>query len=246
MSENKSFYIERLLSEIRSLQENVMEVSKSGNLPFTFFKESFIKTQKINELLHNLEFMQIDDLKGQMERLVVVLSGKEQKEQEAALEKEKEKEFDKEIEKEGRTGNIHAQRIELPEYRNPYSQDVNYFNTKESDLPVEKIQEKSEVKETKVVKNIIETSNSSKSINDIIKTVPAVVDIKRGISLNDRFIFQRELFGNDRHKMNSTLEKLSELESYEEAENYIRENVSADIDNPTVADFLLIVRKGFK
>jgi hypothetical protein len=46
--------------------------------------------------------------------------------------------------------------------------------------------------------------------------------------------------------MNSTLEKLSELESYEEAENYIRENVSADIDNPTVADFLLIVRKGFK
>jgi hypothetical protein len=46
MSENKSFYIERLLSEIRSLQENVMEVSKSGNLPFTFFKESFIKTQE--------------------------------------------------------------------------------------------------------------------------------------------------------------------------------------------------------
>ena len=94
MSENKSFYIERLLSEIRSLLENVMEVSKSGNLPFTFFKESFIKTQKINELLHNLEFMQIDDLKGQMERLVVVLSGREQNEQEAALEIEKEKEFD--------------------------------------------------------------------------------------------------------------------------------------------------------
>lgn len=256
MSEKKTFYIERLLSEIKSLQESVLEVNNSGILPFSFFKESFNKTQKITEILHDLEFMQVDDLKSQMERLVVVLSEKERKEQEAAQEKEKEKEYflskvkdlqlqedreqvlsktnDRDVEKlEIQSGNIHSEGLVLPEYRNPYISDDNQ---------IKKVTDS----DNKVRKSIADIDNAPKSINDIIKTPPAVVDLKRGISLNDRFLFQRELFGNDRHRMNSTIEKLNNFESYNEAEDYIRENVTADLDNPTVTDFLSIVKKGFK
>ncbi len=46
--------------------------------------------------------------------------------------------------------------------------------------------------------------------------------------------------------MNSTIEKLNQLGTYEEAEEFIRENVSADLENPTVIDFLFTIKKGFK
>ena len=73
-----------------------------------------------------------------------------------------------------------------------------------------------------------------------------IIDIKRGVSLNDRFLFQRELFNNNRNEMNSTLEQLSNLGSYEEADKYIRDNFSWDFEDQVVNDFLLVVKKGFK
>lgn len=241
MSENKTVYFERLISEIKSLQENVQVVSSTGTLPFSFFKESIEKTQEISRLLHELEFMQVDDLKDRMERLIVVLS---EKELEVLQAKEKIKELEEtkdnqQIEVKNSQdpkvvsispGNIYADGLALPEYRNPSK--IDEYQNKEQEF------------------NILEESKSnnksSLSINDVIKTAPALVDLKRGISLNDRFIFQRELFGNDHNRMNSTIEKLNSLKSYEDAEDYIKENVSADLDNPTVADFLSIIKKGFK
>ncbi|HBT85875.1 MAG TPA: hypothetical protein DEB12_08210, partial [Porphyromonadaceae bacterium] len=68
MFEKKTPYIEQLLNEIKSLHESVLEVSNSGSLPFSFFKESFNRTQEITGILHKLEFMQVEDLKNQMER----------------------------------------------------------------------------------------------------------------------------------------------------------------------------------
>ncbi len=241
MSENKTVYFERLISEIKSLQENVQVVSSTGTLPFSFFKESIEKTQEISRLLHELEFMQVDDLKDRMERLIVVLS---EKELEVLQAKEKIKELEEtkdnqQIEVKNSQdpkvvsispGNIYADGLALPEYRNPSK--IDEYQNKEQEF------------------NILEESKSnnksSLSINDVIKTAPALVDLKRGISLNDRFIFQRELFGNDHNRMNSTIEKLNSLKSYEDAEDYIKENVSADLNNPTVADFLSIIKKGFK
>ena len=73
-----------------------------------------------------------------------------------------------------------------------------------------------------------------------------IIDIKRGVSLNDRFLFQRELFNNNRNEMNNTLDKLNSLSTYEEAEEYIRDNYSWDFDSQIVSDFLLVVKKGFK
>ncbi|MDD4776922.1 MAG: hypothetical protein PHV53_01405 [Fermentimonas sp.] len=263
MSEKIAFYIERLLSEIKSLEESVQEVSNSGNLPFSFFKESFNRTHEITGLLHDLEFLQVDDLKSQMERLVVVLSEKERKEQEASQEREREKERDREFfssktkdselpedreqvlsetneseteKSEVHAGNIHAEGFVLPEYRNPHKTDGSQIKKQESSV-IQKIQNDTNTEfENKV----------RKSLADTIKTPPALVDLKRGISLNDRFIFQRELFGNDRNLMNSTIEKLNKFESYEEAEEYVRENVTVDLDNPAVIDFLSIVKKVFK
>src|SRR5690554_6827316 len=70
-------YIESLLSEIQQLQLKVEKLKENQNVSFSFFKESFQRTQVINRLLHELEFVQIEDMKSQMEKLVQFLSESE-------------------------------------------------------------------------------------------------------------------------------------------------------------------------
>jgi len=60
-----------LLSNIKSLEERVLAIKNSDALPFSFFSDSFHKTQEISQLLHELELLQIEEMKHQMERLVL-------------------------------------------------------------------------------------------------------------------------------------------------------------------------------
>lgn len=235
MSENRNTYIDKLLSELKSLENSVLETKNSDSMPFSFFRESFERTQEISQLLHKLEFMQVEDMKNQMEKLVFFLSESEKKgkTQERELEKarEIERELAKGFEKESvqepdeihppeviepvnaddqvTIRNTYAEGFVLPEYRNP--------------LPQEAVAPK---------------INVSPPVH--------IIDIKRGVSLNDRFLFQRELFNNNRDEMNNTLEKLNSFGLYEEAEKYIRDNFNWDFENQIVNDFLLVVRNGFK
>ena len=237
MSENKNIFLDKLLSEIKSLKDSVLEIKNSDSMPFSFFRESFERTQEISNLLHKLEFLQIDDMKRQMEKLVFFLSESEKKGkvQEIELEKarENERELTRDLEKEKyreseqqqqerdvitigvneeqvQNQNVYTEGFVLPEYRNPHTTDF-------------------------VVK-----------VNSHKNDYEAIIDIKRGVSLNDRFIFQRELFNNSRNDMNSTLEKLNSLRSYQEAYKYIRDNFTWDFENQIVNDFLSAVKKGFK
>ena len=237
MSENKNIFLDKLLSEIKSLKDSVLEIKNSDSMPFSFFRESFERTQEISNLLHKLEFLQIDDMKRQMEKLVFFLSESEKKGkvQEIELEKarENERELTRDLEKEKyreseqqqqerdvvtigvneeqvQNRNVYTEGFVLPEYRNPHTTDF-------------------------VVK-----------VNSHKNDYEAIIDIKRGVSLNDRFIFQRELFNNSRNDMNSTLEKLNSLRSYQEAYKYIRDNFTWDFENQIVNDFLSAVKKGFK
>ena len=83
------------------------------------------------------------------------------------------------------------------------------------------------------------------SLNDVIKTPPSLLDLKRGLSLNDRFQFQRELFHNKREEMNGVMIRLNAFETYEKAEEYLKEKMEWDFDAPVVLDFLRVIKKGF-
>jgi len=84
------------------------------------------------------------------------------------------------------------------------------------------------------------------SLNDVIQAPPAILDLKRSISLNDRFLFQRELFHNDRNEMNNVMISLNAFETFDRAENYLKETRPWDFENQTVKDFLRIIQKGFE
>ena len=70
-------------------------------------------------------------------------------------------------------------------------------------------------------------------------------ELRKALSLNDRFRFRRELFGNSDIRMNETLALIDAMHSYDEAEDYILNDLHWDLDNPEVAEFMKIVQKHF-
>ena len=70
-------------------------------------------------------------------------------------------------------------------------------------------------------------------------------ELRKALSLNDRFRFRRELFGNSDIRMNETLVLIDAMSSYEGAEDYILNDLNWDIENPEVAEFMKIVQKHF-
>lgn len=118
--------------------------------------------------------------------------------------------------------NAYAEGIALPTYTNP-------GNT-----------------EPKKEKASEEFSGVIRSVNDVIQAPPPKLDVKRGLSLNDRFYFQRELFDNDREAMNAMMIRLNAFDNYGDTERYLREKTSWDFKDERVKSFLELLKKGFE
>ena len=227
MSEIRNDYINQLLHELGSLEERLLSLRDSGTLPFSFFRESFDQTREISRLLHELELLQIEGMKQQMEKLVQILSEAEQKN--SSLQEETASVGQKISDDTAR--NQHAEGFTWPEYKNPRSSETGSTPEKP-----QHVSQQSDMESKPVVP----------SLNDTMKVPLTVLDLKRSISLNDRFLFQRELFNNDREEMNSMMTRLNAFDSYHQAESYLREHSSWNLDNPTVKDFLRVIKKGFE
>lgn len=72
-----------------------------------------------------------------------------------------------------------------------------------------------------------------------------VDDIKKAIGLNDRFLFQRELFDGNNGLMDQTIDQLNQLSNYREAEQFIQSNFNWDHDDESVMSFMGILKRRF-
>lgn len=274
----KNKCIQLLLEEIRKLELKVSNLKENQNVSFSFFKESFKQTQEINRLLHELEFVQIEDMKSQMEKLVQFLSEAESSKSETPKEIEAKQTEDDENENKMRDIDLQsdsAQEKITQESDNENKKEVlvrpiissskethkeeiieefthieDEKKDKESDLSktslktVDKFHEKGFVKEDLSDNlNINSVSTTNKSLNDIQPSSHTILDTKKSISLNDRFLFQRELFNNDRQAMSNMMQKLQEFKSYDECEDYLRQSTDWDFKDKTVEKFLEMLKK---
>ncbi len=73
----------------------------------------------------------------------------------------------------------------------------------------------------------------------------AVDDIRLAISLGDRFLYQRELFGQNAELMQRTLTELNELGSFDEAISYINSHFQWDSDSNTYQQFIVTLHRRF-
>lgn len=72
----------------------------------------------------------------------------------------------------------------------------------------------------------------------------AVTDIRQAISLGDRFLYQRELFGQNAELMQRTLTELDALSSFDEAQEYIS-RFGWDTESSTYQQFLITLHRRF-
>ncbi len=255
MSNKRNEHIGRLLSELDLLKEQLLSVRESDTLPFSFFSDSFNRVETVSRSLHDLELLQIGEMKEQMERLVRFVS-EARKSQQAAPKPD--------------LVPVETPEVEAPAVEEPHEEDVPAVE----EAPVEPQiivveQEKVTVRERIVLPeykdprtrenvaapvvtanvppaaNVLE-KRAARCLNDVIQAPPTVVDLKRGLSLNERFLFQRELFHNNRFEMDSVMETMNKLGGFEQVESYLRDARDWDFENPTVKEFLLVVKKGFE
>lgn len=71
-------------------------------------------------------------------------------------------------------------------------------------------------------------------------------DLKKAFSLNDRFRFRRELFGNSDTQMTDTLNLVEAMPSYSEALDYFYTDLEWDRTMPEVIEFLKIIEQHFQ
>ena len=93
--------------------------------------------------------------------------------------------------------------------------------------------------------NCIGGQNGTRLLDDILKQRIASKDIRKAISLNDRFRFKRDLFGGSDEAMCKTIEILNTMHSAEEALNYLEKNFQWNFEDETTNDFITILEKRF-
>ncbi len=71
-------------------------------------------------------------------------------------------------------------------------------------------------------------------------------DIRKAFSLNDKFLYRRELFGNSAQQYDAALDLISEMEGYEDAETYFLDNYGWNKEDVHVKNFMKILYNHFK
>lgn len=72
-----------------------------------------------------------------------------------------------------------------------------------------------------------------------------VDDIRQAISLGDRFLYQRELFGQNAELMQRTLTEINNLKSFDEAMSYIGSRFQWDTESNSYQQFIVSLHRRF-
>ena len=72
-----------------------------------------------------------------------------------------------------------------------------------------------------------------------------LTNIKSAIGINDRFLFIRELFGNNVEAYNSSVDFINQTDNYELIEEHFKRNTKWDFENATVIQFMELAKRKF-
>lgn len=142
---------------------------------------------------------------------------------------------------------LHQDKEESPQAESeiPVGQsgDLSVGEQSETDLPIE----------PPVVDQVVEQSNPvimhEETIVSDSKTLPKTPQPKVSgapvFSLNDRFLYSRELFGGRVADFEAALKEVAAMERYEEAEEYFFTEWNFDMELPVVQNFMAVISNYF-
>lgn len=118
----------------------------------------------------------------------------------------------------------------------------------EEEVSEEEVSEEEASEEEASEEEVIEEEIIEEEIEDPqgeetpVASRPVAVRKRPVFCLNDRFRFCRELFGNSETEFIATLDLISGMSDYDEAEEYFIDEMGWDPDNQDVSDFMEILR----
>ncbi len=97
---------------------------------------------------------------------------------------------------------------------------------------------------TTVAKAAAENARSLKL--DEMLSARQSADLSKAFTLNDKYRFRRELFGGSDSDFSQTIGLIVQMNSYEEARDYLLHDLCWDSHNEAVEDFLTIINRHFQ
>ena len=147
-----------------------------------------------------------------------------------------------------------------------YFSETSEENMKDSEPEVETIETiKIEAKEADPVSKVSQDNEEADGNKDVHLDVPtfdqigfdqsirldeklardSARDLRRAFTLNDRFRFRRELFGNSENRLVEAIDIIDAMNSLDEAEEYFYGDLGWDRESDDVKDFMAIVANHF-
>lgn len=221
--------IDHLLLDIRELEKKIVEIREAEVYPVSFFSQSYEMAHKLLTDLHTIETEQLEYLSRQMEehRQHIGLIPPPQATTSSLTKEEPSGKIQEEEQKPSIVEEIKTETVIIHQTTEP----IVTLETAEKPNPEIVSKEEKTIVEKKFLNEVIIKKN--------------LTDFRKAFSLNDRFLFRRELFGGDDAKMNKTIAELDTIDSYEESISYIKKELLWDLEDPTVASFLSLLEKRF-
>lgn len=112
----------------------------------------------------------------------------------------------------------------------------------------EPVEESPETIADEIEEDIADDASSGDTATDLNESVfmrTKVNSISKAFTINDKFRFKRELFGNSDPEFSNALDLISVMRSIDETEDYFYNELGWDVENEDVKDFMRIVRAYF-
>lgn len=245
--------IDNLLDDVRDLEDLVAGMQEVEFYPASFFNHTFQLTNKIFNELHELENLQIEALRKQMEEHQLLIDSIQQKQsvklQTPVMTEEKAEPFSSIEEKKPVEPVVNVEPSTNSQEETPQQKaETDSAPQTEMKIPTEPIvKEEQEAVSTPATETPITTvlaDKSSVSLNDVLEK-KNLSDFKKAFSLNDRFRFRRELFGGNEEKMNQAITDLNGINSYEESVEYLNNVLNWNLEDESVTAFIKLLEKRF-
>ena len=261
-----------VLNDIKELGLIVEGLHEMDKIPKAMQELAISKTQNILDRFHQLgETPQkkeeiIPDMLIVNENLPIFEEKPEEIPEEEILEEEILEEVvqiqEKIIKEEKEKDNV-PQKVEFKEEKTVLQSQLLFFEEEKTEeeeviLPVEEPQQPEEIKgtviadeQTKVQERTTNEKFSSQipTLNTIIASKRVerrfVQNLRKAINLNDRYRYQKELFGGSVDLMYKVIDKLDTMESLEEATAYLQKEFAWNAESGTVIDFYLLLESRF-
>lgn len=255
---NKKELIKNLISDIQDIYSITNRFEQSEQIHPLDIDLSLSKVRNLYELLLQLKAQDSYLVENQKEEISTTVEQPEQKEEKSEeVEPAKEPETIQKTEEKAPEEVVKEEPQKKPEFIIEKPQEEKEEETeevtqaeqeeqtddkKENEASPEIVADKFHSK--KFVHDDIAKNNMKKDVSSKMQSKP-IPDINSAIGLNDKFIFIRELFHNNKDQYHETIQILNNFDTFKNAVEYLNENFDWDSEDPNFERLKELVRRKF-